>query len=175
MASMTTKLLLCGTLLFTFLAAGLASGQPNQAPPPPPRKIPGITTEDPYPHGCVDCHLNYAAVNLDTRFRTLLNGWHDKVEPALLAKAQASAPKEIILRGKHPNASSALVNIPAQCLTCHNKTSKTAPPFAPLIHSIHFTGGEKNHFLTLFQGECTYCHKLDLATGHWTIPSAPER
>jgi len=29
--------------------------------------------------------------------------------------------------------------------------------------------------MTLFQGECTHCHKLDAMTGKWSMPSGPEK
>jgi hypothetical protein len=44
-----------------------------------------------------------------------------------------------------------------------------------MMHVIHLTGGEENHFLTAYQGECTSCHKLNTTTGQWTTPSAPEK
>ncbi len=175
---MIKKLVLGGSVLCISVVTLWAAAQTNeQAPPAPPpaRKIPGITAEDRYPHGCVDCHLNYVDMKLDTRFSTLLHEWSESVEPRLLAKAQASAPARMTLSGKHPDATSSLTDIPAKCLVCHGRGSTTAPPFAGMLHNIHLIGGEENHFLTLFQGECTHCHKLDLSTGHWTIPSAPEK
>lgn len=123
----------------------------------------------------MDCHLNYTEAKLDTRFSTLLEHWGGAVEAKLLAKARAAAPSGMGVQGKHPKVAAAIADIPARCLVCHGKNSKTSPPFARLLHSIHLVGGEENHFLTLFQGECTHCHKLDLATGQWRIPSAPER
>ena len=141
---------------------------------PPMRKIPGITADDPYPQACVDCHINYVDMNLDARFSTLIKLWNVKVDSILLKKAQDSAPSGLILKGKHPNAPSSFNNIPGDCLTCHKKESKIAPPFARMIHKIHLTEGEENHFLTMFQGECTFCHKLNLTTGSWTIPSEAE-
>lgn len=60
-------------------------------------------------------------------------------------------------------------------VTCYGSGSKMAPPFSQMLHAIHLSGGEKNSFLTMFQGECTYCHKLDLVTGRWTIRSGAER
>jgi hypothetical protein len=161
-------------LFMIFQAQGQEEKETTPAPPPA-RKIPGITIEDPYPHGCVDCHINYVDMKLDTRFSTLMKLWSEKAEPILVAKAQASAPNDLMLKGKHPNAVTALKDIPAECINCHDKESATAPPFANMIHNIHLIGGEKNHYLTMFQGECTYCHKLDLTTGRWTIPSAPEQ
>jgi hypothetical protein len=60
-------------------------------------------------------------------------------------------------------------------MSCHGKGSKTAPAFSTMLHVIHLTGGEESHYLTIFQGECTPCHKMDAATGAWTMPSGPER
>jgi len=175
---MVKKLILFGIALSIFLGNFQAYGQEEEqtAPTlPPARKIPGIITEDSYPNGCVDCHINYVDMKLDTRFSTLMKLWSEKVEPKLVAKAQASTPKDLMLKGKHPNADAALKDIPAGCIVCHGKESSTAPPFANMIHNIHLIGGEENHFLTMFQGECTYCHKLDLTTGHWSMPSGPEK
>lgn len=146
---------------------------PGQGPPPA-RKIPGITTQDAFPRGCVDCHTNQPQINLDPRFSTLMKEWTIKVEPKLLALAQSAAPKGVTLKGKHPPADFALKNIPAGCMTCHGKKSALAPPFAQLLHKIHLGGGDENHFLTVYQGECTHCHKLNLTTGLWSMPSAPE-
>lgn len=141
---------------------------------PPARKIPGITSDDPYPQACVDCHINYVEMNMDTRFSTLMKLWREGVDTTLLRKAQDAAPSGMILKGKHPNAPNSFDNIPAECLTCHKKESKIAPPFARMIHKVHLTGGDENYFLTIFQGECTYCHKLNLSTGEWMIPSSAE-
>lgn len=175
---MLRKLMLVGVLLSGIPAALFAQEQPKEAGPPqapPARKIPGITVADDHPLACVECHVNYPGMNLDVRFSTLIRRWNDTVDPALLAKAQASAPAGMNLRGKHPALTSGFDNIPAKCLTCHGRESKQAPPFTRMTHMIHLTGGDANHFLTLYQGECTYCHKLDVTTGQWAIPSAPEK
>lgn len=58
---------------------------------------------------------------------------------------------------------------------CHSATAKTAPKFSRLVHRIHLTDGDANHFVTEFQSECTHCHKLDLGSGEWTAPSGPEK
>lgn len=142
---------------------------------PPARPIPGINAEDRYPHGCVDCHIHYVDMQLDTRFSTMLRAWAEEVPAPLLAKARAVAPAGLTLTGKHPEAAQSLQDVPAACLECHGAASEVAPPFASLLHSVHLVGGDTNHFMTLFQGECTHCHKLDLATGRVTMPSAPER
>jgi hypothetical protein len=43
-----------------------------------------------------------------------------------------------------------------------------------MMHKIHLSGGEENRFLTVYQGECTHCHKFNVPTGLWSLPSAPE-
>jgi cytochrome c553 len=152
-------------------------GQEGQAPPPPPpaRKIPAINADDQFPRACVDCHLNYTDMNMDTRLSTLMAEWQKEVHPKLLAMAQAAAPEGMTLKGKHPVVGDPAKNIPKNCLTCHARGSKIAPPFAVMLHEIHLTGGDENHFMTIFQGECTHCHKLNLKTGQWTIPSGAEK
>lgn len=143
--------------------------------PPPARKIPGITAEDSFPRGCVDCHINHPEMNMDVRISTSMKKWNDKVDPKLLAKMQALAPAGVTLTGRHPIAESSLKDIPAACGKCHSRTSKSAIPFSRMMHSIHLTGGEESHYLTLFQGECTHCHKFNAATGEWSLPSGPEK
>jgi hypothetical protein len=137
-------------------------------------KIPCITAEDPFPRGCVDCHINLPQQSRDVRLSTLLKAWAVKVEPDLLRKAQAAAPAGVMLKGRHPAVTSALQNIPAGCIKCHGRDSKKAPSFTRLIHVLHLDGGDSNHYLTEFQGACTLCHKLDAKTGVWSIPSGPE-
>ena len=167
-----------------FVAAGIvsvaipAAAQPPQGGPPmpPARKIPGITAPDTHPAGCVDCHINYVDMKLDARFSTLMKGWATQVPPALVSHAKSAAPAGLAIAGKHPAVpAGSFKNIPGSCLACHGQTSKVAPPFARMIHEIHLTGGDKNHFLTMFQGECTLCHKLDTKSGAWAIPSGPEK
>lgn len=163
--------LLCAAL---FLIANVqpASGQEKGAPPAP-RAIPGINAEDAFPGGCVDCHRAWP--EMDVRLSTLLKHWEQEVPPALLAKAQNAAPAGVTLKGKHPAAPEALAKIPAGCLKCHGRASTKAPPFARLLHAIHLTGGDQNHFLTMFNGECTHCHKLDAATGAWSFSNGSEK
>lgn len=177
MSRIPTRLLFALVLAGALAASELAPAEaPKGAPPPPPaRKIPGLTAPDTHPGGCVDCHVNYPELKLDTRFSTLMAGLAAKVEPQLLERSQAASGAGLKLKGKHPKLPAAVKDVPASCLKCHTATSKTAPPFAPLVHAIHLTGGEKNSFLTVFQGECTLCHKLDAKTGTWRMPSGPEK
>lgn len=163
-------LLLTVTVLWGLATVAVA----QEAKLPPARPIPGITIEDLYPRACVDCHIVYEDVELDARLSTLLKGWLEHVEPELLEKAQAAAPEGVTLEGKHPSVSFAMADIPSACTSCHSKISDDLPPLGRMLHVIHLTGGDANTFLTAFHGECTHCHKLDRATGEWSVPSAPE-
>ena len=161
-------LAICG---FTINAASEGQEQPAATL----RPIPGITAPDQFPRGCVDCHINHPEMNMDARISTLMRHWKDGVDPALLAKVRAFSPADLALKGKHPDVEGALADIPNACLKCHSRKSTSVPPFSRLLHGLHLVGGEKNFFLTMFQGECTYCHKLDLATGSWSLGSGAEK
>lgn len=150
---------------------GLVAAQ-DDAPPPLPA-IPGITTEDPFPMACVSCHV-VLPDGMDVRLSTLMREWTTEVGPILLEAAQDASPGSLNLAGRHPEVEASLESIPAACLMCHGRDATLAPPFARLMHRIHLVGGESNHFVTMFQGECTYCHKLDPESGSWSIPSGPE-
>jgi len=178
---MKRNMLLCFLVLAVLIAVpvvfipkiGMAEDEQKQLPPA--RKIPGLTIEDKFPNGCVDCHINMPDIKQDERISTLMTRLGKHVESNLLKKAQAVSPVGLTLKGMHPSANASLKNIPAACLGCHDKRTASAPPFAALIHVIHLTGGDNNHFLTIFQGECTYCHKMNITTGIWMIPSGPEK
>lgn len=147
----------------------------DEATLPPPRQVPALNAPDTHPNACVDCHIVYKGGGLDTRLSVLLSNWTaGTVEPGLLAKGQASAPAGVRLQGRHPKAGDATQDIPAACLDCHGAVSTKAPPFARLMHLIHLTGGAQSPYMTVFQGECTYCHKLDAQTGAWSVPSSAE-
>lgn len=169
-----TVALVVSIFLLIFPVTGPAE-EGGPPPSPPARKIPGITTEDAFPRGCVDCHILMPEANMDVRLSTHLNQWVEKVDPKILAKAQTYAPPGVTLKGKHPAVPNALKDIPAGCISCHGKGSKMAPPLDRMLHGLHLTGGEENVFLTVFQGECTHCHKFNPATGEWSIPSGSEK
>ncbi len=113
----------------------------------PPRAIPGITAKDAFPAGCVDCHVKERRVSV-------------------LLKAPT-------MKKKHPPV--ATKDIPASCMKCHSATSKTIPPFAPLMHRLHFAKADASQFVTQFGGECTHCHKLNKTTGVWSMPAGTEK
>lgn len=77
------------------------------------------------------------------------------------------------LKKKHPAV--ATKDIPASCVKCHAATSKTIPALAPLMHKAHYAKGESSEFVKQFGGECTHCHKLDKATGKWSLPKGAEK
>ena len=146
----------------------------RQQQAPAARKIPGITTDDKFPNACVDCHKNRPDAGYDGRLSTIMNGWFTKADPEVVKKAQGAAPSGITLAGVHPQVTEAWKNIPSACILCH-RSKPNAPRFDNVIHLIHLTGGDRNHFLTAYQGECTNCHKLNTATGEWKVPSNPEK
>lgn len=130
---------------------------------------------DAYPNGCVSCHVLDKAKAQDHRLSTLLKAWSaGKVDADLLAKSKAAMPSGVALKGKHPTAEDSLEDIPSSCLDCHGSDSKKAPPFTRLMHLVHLTGA-KNEFVTTFKGDCTTCHKLDVKTGEWSLPSGQEK
>jgi hypothetical protein len=135
------------------------------------RKIPGITAKDAFPKACVDCHVKHAD-GTDLRFSEVMKKWVAGADAKTVAAMQTFVPKGTTLKGKHP-AIAALKDVPGACLKCHS--TKIAPPFAPLVHGIHIARGEKSRFVTMFQGECTHCHKLTMTTGVWTLPSGPPK
>lgn len=136
-------------LLALLLPEALAADAPGPENTPIPRPVPGLTTADLYPQGCVDCHVVYAELGRDKRL-------------------------SVILQGRHPAAAAEFVDVPADCLDCHDRGPDPAPSLARIVHLAHLTGAD-NVFLSVFQGECTHCHKLDTRTGAWRLPSAPEK
>jgi hypothetical protein len=163
-------------LSVVFLLQPAAQAGKGGGPPlPPPRDVPGITAEDSFPNACVDCHIYMKEQDHDVRLSTSMKTWAGQVDPQVLQKARGVAPRGLQLRGTHPVAPGWFADIPASCLGCHGKTSARAPELGRLLHVLHLTGGADNPFMTIFQGECTHCHKFNPATGAWSIPSAPEK
>lgn len=162
--------------LSLLVALGAASSvRAQEHPLPPPRAIPGLTAEDPFPGGCVDCHVADPARNLDVRFSTLFRRWREQPDTVFLRRMQALAPEGVTLTGAHPKAEASLAKVPGGCVRCHEEDSEKAPPLGAMVHTLHLTGGAQNVFLTEFQGQCTFCHKFDAESGTWTMTSGPER
>jgi hypothetical protein len=130
-----------------------------------------LLAQDPYPKGCVDCHVKRAG--MPTPISSDIKSWTVNVDPKLVARLQPAAPKGVTLKGKHPNVAAMVKEIPSGCLKCHAQGSKMAPPLSAIAHIVHLTG-EKNPFLTTLRGECASCHKLNAATGEMVLASAAE-
>ena len=141
---------------------------------PPPRPVPGITSEDQFPEACVSCHLNFPDMGLDTRFSTVLARWAENVDPEILLVAQTLATPGHPLKGVHPQVELSHQPIPRVCLDCHNSGANNAIPLVPFLHKIHLGGTAQSIFLSVFQGECTHCHKFNDKTGLWSVPDAEE-
>ena len=136
----------------------------------------GLAAVDPYPNGCVSCHVLDKSKGVDNRLSVALKEWTaGKIEPGLLAKSKAAAPTGLTLKGKHPSAEDSLEDIPGACLDCHDAGSKKAPPFVRLLHLVHLSGGVNNAYVSTFKSDCMSCHKLNTLTGEWSMPSAPEK
>jgi len=146
----------------------------GSAEPPGIRSIPGVTGADTHPEACVSCHIRMDDIGLDARLSTALVEWQRAVPEKVMEVAEGLMASPDALERRHPPVTLPLEAVPSSCIHCHNAAS-TAPPFAPLVHLVHYRGGENNHYLSVFGGECTLCHKLDWATGIWRVPSGPEK
>lgn len=136
----------------------------------------GSGAVDPYPTGCVSCHVLDKGKGTDKRLSVALKEWTaGKIDPGLLAQSKASAPSGLALKGRHPAAEDSLDDIPGACLDCHSADSKKAPPFAQLLHLVHLTGGATNDYVTTYKSDCMSCHKLNTKTGEWSMPSGAEK
>jgi hypothetical protein len=144
-------------------------------PEPALPDLPGLTTPDRTPNACVDCHANHPEMKRDFRLTTTLASWRDKADSTIVAKARATAPQPEKILGRHPDIEAFVKTIPDGCLPCHNRESRLAPPLGKLLHEIHLVGGKENHFLTVTNGTCTSCHKLDQKTGEWHLGSGEEK
>ena len=158
-------------VILSLCAPSLCAAQDAQ--PPELQAIPGITADDDFPTACVSCHV-LLPDGKDVRLSTLMQQWEVEVDSILLAEARSAAPPGLVLTGKHPEAQASLQSIPLGCTTCHGRDASLAPPFSRLMHRIHLVGGEANHFVSMFGGECTHCHKFDPEYGAWSIPTGPE-
>ena len=159
--------------LLATAVAGVAAAQEDGAAPPPPRSLSGINAPDLHPDACVSCHVDMPQIGVDARLSVVMKRWENGVEPEILGRVRSAVPDGVTLAGRHPSVDRALGDVPASCISCHRK-SRNAPPFEPMIHLIHLTGGETNHYMKMFGGECTLCHKLE-ASGAWKVPSSPEK
>jgi len=167
------RLLIATGLLLIAVTASPAAG--DDAGAVSVHQDPGPAVFDPFPNACVDCHLNFPERGLDVRLSTILESWREESAPHAQRAAQSVAPRELRIEGRHPDVTGLLESIPEACISCHGQNEATAPQFAKLIHVLHLVGGEENHYIAEFQGNCRNCHKLDAAAGRLVVPSAAER
>jgi len=111
--------------------------------------LPGLTSTDEHPKGCVDCHVD-AVGGKDFRLNAVLAA----------------------IKG-HPNIAKVVKILPKDCTMCHKEGSKV-PALGFVLHKAHFgPDPAKSAFVANYQGSCLNCHKLDLATGAMTLKSGP--
>jgi len=145
-------------------------------------QIPGITAEDTWPNGCVNCHKGVGdPAEPQTKLSIKLKEWAKGAPAELVELLQKAAPEGVTLTGRHPEVDVSTAEIPSTCYACHaldKETGKARYPSAPLfprgLHLVHFNGREKSEFVTEFGGWCTACHKLDFDTGEWTMKQGKE-
>ncbi len=127
--------------------------------------IPGITSEDGHPNGCVDCH-RVAGENRDYRMSTAVEEWATEGAPEeVMEIAEASWPG-VELTGKHPDVAQFVQDqpMPDSCLTCHGEQGSM--PLAEALHTYHFAGGGENHFVSSYDGRCLQCHTMNADTAN---------
>lgn len=163
-----------GFALISSLCVMLISSLVAAEPPLP--EIPGITVADAFPGGCVDCHVERPEERMDVRISTQMKQWHERVDAKVLERVRPIAANTAELSGQHPQLpAQSYDDIPASCRECHADFPKGVLPLGAMVHALHLTGGRENHFLTIFGGQCTHCHKYNADIGMWFIPSGPER
>lgn len=128
--------------IFATLALGLGVLALSSAQTAPP-KLAGITAKDPFPNGCVSCHVKMP--DQDVRLN-------------LIQKTVK----------KHPSIAS-VKTVPTDCMKCHKAGTKTAMSVG--IHKMHYSKGEKSLFVQKFGGECLNCHTLDPKTFKMSVKS----
>ncbi len=134
----------------------------------------GPNISDPFPRGCVDCHVVLPAEQRDVRLSTIMKNLTERVDPRLQTRLTKLVAGKTVLTGQHPNLLGATLDIPAVCLSCHRADSTEGPPFAEMMHLIHLAGGNDNHYISLFNGNCSFCHKFDQHIGTFMVPSHSE-
>ena len=108
--------------------------------------LPGITTPDKQPHGCVDCHVNPGADGKDHRL-----------------------PEELkALKVKHADVAKVVKVIPVDCGKCHKEGAR-AGTVAAFAHK-HHLGAPTTAFIAQ-GGSCLSCHALDAKTGMVNVKS----
>ncbi len=112
--------------------------------------LPGITTKDAYPNGCVDCHVAAGG---------------DKSSPLVTA--------ELAKVSGHPKIDKIVKTVPKDCSTLCHKLGGKAPAFNLVMHKAHFGKPSENRFVTVNKGACLTCHAFDPDAGGMAEKSGP--
>ena len=110
--------------------------------------LPGITSADKTPNGCVDCHKNNGP-NQDYRLTVELT------------------------KTKHMDITAIVKTVPNDCAMCHRE-GVAAGPLMAKTHLLHYAKKGDSSFVKAYQGACLNCHKLDLVTGNVSLKSGPK-
>jgi hypothetical protein len=130
----TILLSTAATLLFAVTAAGLSTALRAD-----------VAATDPYPAGCVSCHVADGPGDLATRLGEM----------------------------GHKKVGADVASIPGDCSDCHSEEGGFTP-LGEAVHFVHFDQPESNPFVTDHGGECLHCHAMDPETGVVTVKSGPK-
>lgn len=163
-------LIVCSMLFSELWTGGIAMATEKVSLNP----VAGLDNRDSFPRGCVDCHVVLPEEQRDVRISTIMKNLAERVDPRLQARLAKGATGKAGLHGRHPALLSDSLEIPAICQNCHRADSATVPPFAEMMHLIHLADSEDNHYISLFNGDCSFCHKFDPYAGTFSVPSHTE-
>lgn len=131
------------------IVAAYAGPNQGEAAKAPQADLPGITTEDKFPKGCVDCHIKLPD-GQDVRLSAVMKTIKDHPDLAMIK------------------------NAPTDCKMCHKPTGGMAPGLNTILHKYHYAKKGESKFVQMFQGNCLSCHAVDLKTGKMTIKAGPK-
>ncbi len=107
--------------------------------------LPGITSSDDHPNGCIDCHKSTDGG--DYRLNVELEDM-----------------------GGHPDVTNIVKTLPDDCMFCHKEGVK-AGELNVITHQGHYHNPGDNHFVSGYQGACLHCHALNTRTWEMSIKS----
>lgn len=139
-----TRIQFIGTLALAICVGTMVGFSPGKKTAD--TNLPGITTKDAFPNGCVSCHIGKSP---DGDHRLNID----------LKKIKA-----------HPDVTSMVKVVPKDCGKCHKAGPKPASLNAAL-HKVHYGREAASLFVKKFQGSCLHCHALNVKTGVMTMKS----
>jgi len=142
-----TRIHLVGALAMAIGFGTICAFSPYQKGPG--AGLPGITTKDAFPKGCVSCHIQKSPLG-DRRLN-----------------------KDLKKIKRHPDVTAMVKNVPKDCGMCH-KAGPTPAPLKSALHKAHYGKKAASLFVKKFQGSCLNCHALNTKTGAMTTKSGPK-